>query len=134
MNAGVRATVLTLAALVCTGSGAQDPVSLDGTWRMTILRPGARLVSSGEIVLKATSGTIKIYAVSNIQMFDNPCLGRAFPLTVEPSPPEVALSFRVHASETVPGCPNFKVTMHLVGPNRLEGRTGLDAPVTMERD
>jgi len=127
--------LVAILALACAGIGAlaQD-TSLDGTWRMTIVPPGAKRESFGFVELNGASGRWEIFAHTAVQMMENPCMGHIFNLTVEPSEPDVALTFRVHAREVITGCPNPKVTLRMVGPNKLEGYTGLGAPVTLERN
>ena len=120
--------------LASTGLHAQDAQSLDGTWRFTLRPPESKFPRDGEVVLNGTSGTWKIFARTAVQMFEDPCIGHTFPLTVLPSQPEFVLTFKVHASDAVPGCSNLKVTLHAVTANKLEGSTGLGYPITMERD
>jgi hypothetical protein len=131
-------TMIRLAAslllLASTGLRAQEPRSLDGTWRFALQPPDLKFANTGEVVLNGTSGTWKIFARNNIQMFNIPCIGRPFPITVQPSAPGFALTFRVHESDVIPGCSNVKVTLRAVTANKLEGTTGLGYPITMERD
>ncbi len=120
--------------LASAGIQAQDPQSLDGTWRFTLQLPDLRFAHNGEVVLNGTSGTWKIFARKNIQMFNIPCIGRPFPITVLPSEPGFVLTFQVQESDIIPGCSNVKVTLRAATANKLEGNTGLGYPITMERD
>ena len=122
-----------LLALASLDLLAQDSHSFDGTWRFTLRPPLSRLPRTGEVVLNGTSGTWKMFARTNVDMFENPCVGHTFSLTVLPSEEGAALTFQVHESDTYPGCSNVKVTLHALSANTLEGTTGLGYPVTMER-
>jgi len=130
----VGGLLISTLALATNGLQAQDLPSFDGTWRMTMQHPDASRPRDGEIVLKGTSGTWKIYARKNLETINNPCVGTAFPLTILPSTPDVALTFRVIESEIVMGCPDFEPTMHWVTAHKLEGKTHGGTVITMERD
>ncbi len=113
---------------------AQDSPSFDGVWRLRMLKPQAPRTRDGEMVLNGASGTFKIFALKNLETINNPCIGTAFPLKVEPSEGDAALTVRVRESEKLPGCPDFKLSLHWVTAQRLEGTTHDGTLMTIERN
>ncbi len=121
--------------MVSTGASSQEATPLDGTWRMTISYPGAKNPTFGSVELHGDTGTWMIFSRTAVQMFENPCIGRPFTLTIEESQPEAVLTFRVNEADVVHGCVDLNVAFVPVGPRKLEGRIVFGGvPVVLERD
>jgi len=89
-----------------------------GHWGI-VIKPWGPLPWEGELTLTAEGGTFRTY--SRIFEKDNACLGRMFAVEIVQRM-DIAMTFRVHASDVVAGCEDHLVTLVKIDANTLEGQ------------
>ena len=105
-----------LAAILAAGSAlAQTDNPFNGSW--TIAFDGKKTIDlDGTVVISGTGGSWDIVAQSR----KNPCVGRAYPITVQKATAD-ELSFTVNRAVTLAGCKDSTYTFKKVDEKTLTG-------------
>ena len=117
-----------LAAVLCTNSAiAQEPNPYNGTWRAEFeTKKGSDM--EGTIVIKDQGGSWDMLGKAN----NNPCVGRAYPITVQQATAE-SLVFKINRAETLAGCKDGTVKLRRVDDKTLEGEFEKVRPIKLIR-
>ena len=123
-----RIFVTLLAAfLAAQPAVAQTDNPFNGSW--TISFDGKKTVDlDGTVVVNGTGGTWNIVAQSR----KNPCVGRAYPLTVQKATAD-ELTFTVNRAVTLAGCNDSTHTFKKVNDKTLNGELAEGRAVTLTR-
>jgi hypothetical protein len=122
----MRISLTLLASALSLAAYAQQPHSFNGTWKAQYTaRSGA--AREGTVVITDTTGTWDMA----VQRSSNPCVGRAYPISVTPlSASEVQIV--IHRAKTLPGCKDSAARLRRVNDNTLEGEVD-DLSLTLVR-
>lgn len=115
-------TVLGLIALSAHGS------PYDGAWTASVV-PKQGEPFSADVVVDGEGGSWQARVRTNREV---PCLGRKFPVHVLTASAD-EMSFRVAASESLPGCNDFTVKLQRVDDRTLTGTRG-NAAITLKHE
>jgi hypothetical protein len=115
----IRAVVPLLAALVLTAPAlAQTDNRFNGNW--TVSFDGKKTSDlEGTVVINGAAGTWDVVAQSR----KNPCVGRAYPITVQSAGGD-ELVFTVNRAAALPGCKDSTYTFKKVDDKTMKGETG----------
>lgn len=122
-----RLSALWAACLLVASAWAQAPNPYNGHW--TVSFDGKKTADlTGSVVIADGGGTWDVVAQSR----KNPCVGRAYPITVERADAD-ELVFRVRRAETLAGCQDSTYRFRKVDDRTLEGELADGRPASLTR-
>ena len=115
----IRAAIPLLAALVlCAPALAQTDNPFNGSW--TVSFDGKKTTDlEGTVVINGPAGSWEVIAQSR----KNPCVGRAYPITVQRASDD-ELVFTVNRAVALPGCKDSTYTFKKVDDKTMKGELG----------
>ena len=114
-----RAKLIVLAGFLLAATvGAQTDNPYNGKW--TVSFDGQKTIDlDGAVVIKEGGGSWDIVAQSR----KNPCVGRAYPITVQKASAD-ELVFTVNRAQTLAGCKDSTYTFKKVDDKTMKGEVG----------
>lgn len=128
----MRKLVVTFAVSALLGSlsmtaGAQ--ADLDGDWAAVYTDNGG-FEREAEVGIKGGMGTWTSRSRPGSKNRTDPCIGRAFPMSIDSSA-DGEIKLAVNAADTIAGCNNMRASLKSVSATTYEGQFGNGRPLKL---
>ena len=112
----VRTLVCCAVACLCSTSHAQEANPHIGTWKAEFTTKNG-VSREGKVVISDKAGTWDMA----IQIRNNPCAGKVYPITVLTASAS-ELSFEINRAKTLTGCSDGLAKLRVIDDRTLEGQ------------